>query len=180
MNALATPPPPTRRSSYSHPGGGLPDPAPGPTDSHDSGLDLNPHHRGGTVLFEVPFTSAMSDADLAVLGHVLDLWTHMYPKMRPDPTSPGIARLDHVSGLFLDRGPGERQWVLQARTWGTPAPQTVHEWHLLAAQAARQLDQHVVLPERLPDRPSATQDRPLGPAAHTRLAQLRRRLVGLP
>ena len=58
-------------------------------------------------MFQVPFRSAMSDADLAVLAHVLDLSTHMYPKMRPDPNSPGVARLDHFSGLFLERGADE-------------------------------------------------------------------------
>ncbi|MGH9060659.1 MAG: hypothetical protein ACRDZY_14275 [Acidimicrobiales bacterium] len=126
-------------------------------------------------MFEVPFTSATSDADLALLGHVLDLWTHMYPKMRPDPTSPGVARLDHFSGLFLERGANEGQWVLQARTWGTPGRQTVHEWHLLATQAARQLDPYVVLPARLPARQQAIQDRPL---ANPRLARVRR-LLGL-
>ena len=108
------------------------------------------HGRGGTVLFEVPFASAMTDHDLALLAHALDLTTHMFPKMRPDPNSPGVARLDHFSGLFLERGETERQWVLEARTWGNPAPETVHEWHLLAAGAAHQLDPSVKFPERLP------------------------------
>jgi hypothetical protein len=70
--------------------------------------------------------------------------------------------------------------VLQARTWDEPAPQSVHEWHVLAAQAARQLDPRVTLPERLPDIQPETTDRPLGQAANKRLARLRRRLVGLP
>jgi hypothetical protein len=135
--------------------------------------------RGGRVLFEVPFTSAMRDSDLAVLAHVLDLSTHMYPKMRPDPNSPGVARLDHFSGLFLERGADEGQWLLEARTWGNPAPQNVHEWQVLATQAARQLDPRVTLPERLPDLQRATPDRPLGRAANGRLASFRRRLVGL-
>ena len=84
------------------------------------------------MLFEVPFTSAMSDPDLAVLARVLDLSTHMQQKMRPDPNSPGVARLDHFSGLFLERGGDEGRWVLEARTWGDPAPRSVHEWHVLA------------------------------------------------
>lgn len=104
--------------------------------------------RGGTVLFEVPFESGMTDSDLARLAHILDLWTHMHPKMRPDPNSPGVARLDHFSGLFLERAPAEEKWVLEGRTWGRPAPQSVHEWHVLAAQAAHQLDPTVQLPER--------------------------------
>ena len=141
---------------------------------------INPHHRGGKVIFQVPFRRAMSDADLAVLAHMLDLTTHMYPKMRPDPNSPGVARLDHFSGLFLERGADEGQWMLEGRTWGKPAPWTVHEWHLLAAQAARQLDPDVTLPEPMPDPRASTPDRPLGHAANRRLARLRRRLVGLP
>ena len=136
--------------------------------------------RGGRVLFEVPFTSAMSDADLAVLARVLDLSTHMQQKLRPDPNSPGVARLDHFSGLFLERGADAGRWVLQARTWGDPAARSVQEWHVLAAQAARQLDARVALPERLPDVQPATPDRPVGRAANKRLASFRRRLVGLP
>ena len=135
--------------------------------------------RGGTVLFEVPFSSAMSDADLAVLARLLDVSTHMQQKLRPDPNSPGVARLDHFSGLFLERGADEGRWVLQARTWGDPAPRSVHEWHVLAAQAARQLDARVALPERLPDVRHETPERPVGRAANKRLASIRRRLVGL-
>ena len=137
------------------------------------------HSRGGTVLFEVPFRSAMCDSDLAMLARLLDLSRHMYPKMRPDPNSPGLVRLDHFSGLFLERGAEKGQWVLEARTWGEPARQTVHEWEVLVAQAARQLDPRVTLPERLPDPQRATPDRPLGHAANKRLASFRRRLVGL-
>lgn len=148
--------------------------------AHVPAPSVDARGRGGTVLFEVPFTSAMSDSDLALLACVLDLWTHMYPKMRPDPTSPGVARLDHFSGLFLQRGPDEGQWVLQGRTWGAPAPHSVHEWHLLAAQAARQLDPRVTLPARLAGTQPETTDRPLGQVANSPLAHVRRRLVGLP
>jgi hypothetical protein len=112
-------------------------------------LDADAQHRGGAALFTVPFASAMTDEDLRVLAQALDLSTHLYPKMRPDPTSPGVARLDHFSGLFLERGATEGQWLLRARTWGRPAPQTVHEWHLLAALAARRLDRDAPLPARL-------------------------------
>src|SRR6185312_2846188 len=131
---------------------------------HAPTAGIAPHGRGGMVLFEVAFTSAMGDADLAMLARLLDLSTHMYPKMRPDPTSPGVARLDHFSGLFLERGADQDQWVMQARTWGNPAAQSVHEWHLLAAQAARRLDPRVTLPEPLPDTPKQIADRPLGQA----------------
>jgi hypothetical protein len=141
---------------------------------------VNPHHRGGRVLFEIRFTSPMSDLDLDRLRSVLDLSTHMYPKMRPDPNSPGVARVDHYSGLFLERGAGESQWLLQARTWGRPAPQTVHEWQLLAAQAAHQLDPRVSLPGRSANPRPAVAERPLGQTASKRLARIRRRLAGLP
>jgi hypothetical protein len=131
---------------------------PSTSDSTPAHASVHTHRRGGRVLFEVPFTSAMSDSDLSLLAHVLDLWTHMHPKMRPDPNSPGVVRLDHFSGLFLERGADEGQWVLQARSWGEPAPQSVREWHVLAAQAARQLDASVTLPERLPDPQLETRD----------------------
>ena len=140
----------------------------------------NPHHRGGTVLFEVPFRSAMSAEDAAKLHALLDLTTHSEQKMRPDPNSPGVARLDHFSGQFLERGAAEEEWTLEGRTWGKPAPESVHKWHLLAAYAARQLDPRVTLPERLPRPQLEIPDRPLGHAANGRLARLRRRLVGLP
>ncbi len=178
MSTIA--PPTRRRSSGDHA------PRPRPVPARAAGAApvalpyINPHGRGGEVMFEVPFGSAMGDADLAVLARVLDLSTHMYPKMRPDPNSPGVARLDHLSGLFLERGADEGRWSLEGRTWGKPVPETVHEWHLLAAQAARQLDPRVTLPERLPGTRPSTPDRPLGRAANGRLAHLRRRLVGLP
>lgn len=144
---------------------------------------INPHHRGGTVIFQVTFRSAMSDADLVVLAHMLNLSTHMSPKMRPDPNSPGVARLDHFSGLFLERSADEGPWMLEGRTWGKPALRTVHEWHLLAAQTAHRLDPDLTLPEPLPDtqpdtHPNAAH-RPLGQDANKRLARLRRRWAGL-
>jgi hypothetical protein len=138
------------------------------------------HGRGGTVLFEVPFASAMSDSDLALLARTLDMTTHMHPKMRPDPNSPGVARLDHFSGLFLERGETEGQWILEARTWGKPAPESVHEWHLLAAFAAHQLDPTVRTPERLPRTRVEIPDRPVGEVRNRPLAAFRRHLVGLP
>ncbi len=138
------------------------------------------HGRGGRVLFEIAFQSAMSDSDVARLARTLDLWTHMHPKMRPDPTSPGVARLDHFSGLFLERGAEDGKWVLEARTWGSPAPESVHEWHMLAAQAARQLNPGVHLPERAQQPPAETPDRLLGHVQNKRVGALGHRLVGLP
>jgi hypothetical protein len=48
-----------------------------------------------------------------------------------------------------ESGSVKGQWMLEARTWGHPAPQSIHEWHVLAAGAAHQLDPTVSLPERL-------------------------------
>lgn len=141
---------------------------------------LNPHGRGGTVLFEVPFTAPAGEFALARLAHVLDVWTHTQSKTRPDPNSPGVVRLDRHSGVFLERGDDDGRWLLQGRTWGDPSPRTVHEWHLLAAQAARQVDPRVALPERLSAAGPTTTDRPLGEAANKHLTGVRRRLVGLP
>ena len=138
------------------------------------------HGRGGRVLFEVPFNSEMTDADLACLRRVLDLSTHMHPKQRPDPTSPGVARLDHFSGLYLERGASAREWLFEARTWGDPAADSVHQWHLLAADAARELDPSVKRPERRPAPAVPIADRPVGEVLNRRFAAFRRHLVGLP
>jgi hypothetical protein len=138
-----------------------------------------PHGRGGTSLFEVSFASVMSDPEIALLARSLDLTTHMYPKMRPSPNSPGVARLDHYSGLFLERGVGEGHWVLEARTWGQPAPQRVHEWHVLAAGAARLLDPTVTFLKRLPVVSPEYAVCPLGRAANKRSARIGRRILGL-
>ncbi|MHB1570484.1 MAG: hypothetical protein ACYCXW_18680 [Solirubrobacteraceae bacterium] len=135
--------------------------------------------RGATTLFEVPFASAMSDLDLALLERALDLTIRTHAKMHPRPDSPGFTRLDHSSGLFLERGAAEGHWMLQARTWGHPAPQSVHEWHVVAAGAAHQLDPTVTLPKRLSASAPETPNRPLGRAANKRLAQIRRHMVGL-
>lgn len=131
------------------------------------------------MLFRVSFVGAMSDCDLALLARLLDLSTHMYPKMHPDPNSPGVARLDHFSGLFLNRGAVAGQWVLEARTWGHPAPQSVHEWTLLATWAARQLDPSVTLPRRLPAIAPEIPTHPVARFATRPLARIRRHIVGL-
>lgn len=148
---------------------------PGPAPKRPS----TPHGRGGTSLFEVPFASVMSDPEIALLARALDLTTHMYPKMRPSPNSPGVARLDHYSGLFLERGVGEGQWVFEARTWGHPARESVREWHVLAAGAARLLDPTVPFPKRLAVVSLQYPLRPLGRAANKRSARIGRRILGL-
>jgi hypothetical protein len=50
---------------------------------------------------------------------------------------------------FLVRGDGPQDWRLEGRTWGAPAPESVHGWHLVAADAARLLDPTVPVPSRL-------------------------------
>jgi hypothetical protein len=54
-----------------------------------------PQGRGPTNLFQVSFASAMSDGDVALLARTLDLTTHIDPKLRNSPASPGVVRLDH-------------------------------------------------------------------------------------
>ena len=99
--------------------------------------------------------------------------------MLPRSDSSGLARLDHDSGLFLTRGEDEGDWTLEARTWGQPSAQSVHEWQVTAAVAAHRLDPKVILPERLTVSPAQIPDRPVGRAANKRLAQVRRRLAGV-
>lgn len=132
-----------------------------------------------TTLFEVPFTSAMSDRDQALLARSLDLCTNVHPSSSPEGDSQGVARLDHATGLFLECGPGTGQWLLQARTWGAPASSSVHEWHVLASGAAQELDRTVPTPERLLASPPQVLQRRVGRASNRRLTGLRRRLVGL-
>jgi hypothetical protein len=83
------------------------------------------------------------------------------------PPTPTDSRSDHVP---------TRRPLSAPDAAAAPAP----PWHLLAAQAAHQLDPGVALPEPMLDTHTATPDRPLGQAANKRLARLRRRLVGLP
>lgn len=146
---------------------------------HDVRSRPSASQRGGRVLFEIRFASAMTTADLGLLHRQLDMTTHVEQKMRPDPNSPGVVRLDHHSGLFLKRRDGKDQWLLQARTWGNPAAQTIHEWHLFAAQAACRLDPKVALPRRLPETEPEMRPRQVERTSNGRLAGLRRRLAGL-
>jgi hypothetical protein len=78
----------------------------------------------------------MSDVDIARLARVLNLDTHLHPKLHNSPARPGVMRLDFDSGLFLLRGPENGSWLLEGRTWGDPPRELVHEWHLRAAAAA--------------------------------------------
>lgn len=72
-----------------------------------SPVSTPPKHRART-LFRVPFASAMSDADIAVLTRELDLTTHMHPKLHDSPVRPGVTRVDFYSGLFLERDANKR------------------------------------------------------------------------
>jgi hypothetical protein len=139
----------------------------------------SPKNAVGSCCFRCRSRARLSDRYLALLARLLDLSTHMYPKMRPDPNSPGVARLDHFSGLFLNRGATAGQWVLEARTWGHPAPQSVNEWNLLAAWAARQLDPTVPFPRRLPASAPEIPTHPVARFATRPLARIRRHIVGL-
>jgi hypothetical protein len=138
-----------------------------------------PSARAAVTLFGVTFTTAMSEDDLAVLARVLDLSTNVRSKKLPREGDLGFARLDRSSGLFLKRTAVEGQWILEAQTWGHPAPRTVHGWHVLAAGAAHQLDQTVSFPARLHDSGPELPGRLVGRASNRRLSRLRRRLVGI-
>lgn len=138
-----------------------------------------PPARRSVTLFEVPFTTAMSDLDLALLTRTLDLSTRMNAVTGARQDTPGHMRLDQQSGLFLKRGAIEGDWSLKARTWGHPAAQAVHEWHVLAAGAAHQLDPQVLAPERVHTNSPETEDLPVGLANNKRFARVRRRLLGV-
>jgi hypothetical protein len=103
---------------------------------------------GARIMFSVLFSSTMSDTDIARLARTLNLDTHLHPKLHDSPISPGVARLDFDSGLFLLREAQAGRWVLEGRTWGHPPPQIIRQWHLCAAEAARQLDSTVTVPWR--------------------------------
>jgi hypothetical protein len=130
-------------------------------------------------LFTVPLTSAMSDRDLASLALALDFDARVAVAGSPPEARLGSARLDHDSGLFLEPGEGPGQWVLVARTWGHPDPESVHRWNVSAATAARRIDPTVELPKRQRDEATATSEGRVGRAENSRFAGLRRRLTGV-
>jgi hypothetical protein len=104
------------------------------------------------TLFSVPFKSRMTDEDASRLHTSLELETYLTPKPGVSAVGPGVARLDFWSGLFLEHGPRDGGWVLEGRTWGSPPESLVHEWHIRAAQAAKQLDRDVQVPGATIDR----------------------------
>ena len=135
--------------------------------------------RSPVTLFEVPFAAAMDDHDVASLAGALALSTAPRSKGSGRKDNLGFARLDHFSGLFLQRNAVEGQWILRAQTWGRPGPQAIHGWHVAAAMAARRLDPTVNIPDRAPDTARAVQGRHVGRASNRRLSRFRRRLVGV-
>lgn len=135
--------------------------------------------RGGKIVFEVPFTSAMTGTDMELLGRQLNMASHADHKLPVDPNSPAVGRLDDYSSLILERGEGEDRWVLRGRTWGSPSTRTVHEWHVRTALIARQLDPSVPVPARADADVTEPPVRPVGKASSGRLSHLRRRLVGM-
>lgn len=107
-----------------------------------------PHLR--VTLFTIPFRSKMTAVDTDRLRADLDLVTQLSPKPGASAVSPGLVRLDHWSGLFLERGEDEGDWILEARTWDRPPPSTVDDWQMRAALAARRLDPAVPIPQAPP------------------------------
>lgn len=101
------------------------------------------------TLFSVPFHIGPGDDDLVRISSVLNMTLHLYPKLPLAADMPGVSRLDFFSGLFLVRGDAQDEWRLEGRTWGVPATENVHRWHLLATDAAHLVDPTVRRPSRL-------------------------------
>jgi hypothetical protein len=131
------------------------------------------------TLFAIPLASAMSDQDLASLAQALDFDARLAAAGSPPEDRLSPARLDQDSGLFLKAGEGQGRWVLEARTWGHPDPDSVHRWNVSAATAARRIDPTVELPERRGDPTPEVSDGRVGRVENTRFAGLRRRLTGV-
>jgi hypothetical protein len=112
------------------------------------GASAGPCASHGHACFAVQFHSAMSDADIAHLAAELNMSTCFHPKLHPAVAPLGFVRIDFYSCLFLLRGKRENEWTLECRTWGRAAPDIVHEWQILAADAARLLDPSVPVPSR--------------------------------
>jgi hypothetical protein len=131
--------------------------------------------RGLVTMFTIPFTSALEDRELAELARAVDLPARCGAEAGPRESRFGPARLDHDSGLFLSSDGAAGRWVLEGKTWGNPAAESVHRWHVMAAQAAQRLDANVASPERRPRVASGIIDRPVGYAANAHRSARRRR-----
>lgn len=150
-----------------------------PANSEGGGPSGRQSAHTARTLFSIPFKSPMTDQDLARLHASLDLATYIKAKPGVSGASPGVAPLDFWSGLFLQSGGQEDEWVFQARTWGNPPEEAVREWHVRAALAAHELDRSVPVPPREPAGVAESPAMPLGRAANKRLARLGRRLLHL-
>lgn len=62
-----------------------------------------------SVLFSIPFASAMADADSARLAESLDLAMHMHPKVRDSPASPGSRVATACVAVTVPAGCGYRR-----------------------------------------------------------------------
>jgi hypothetical protein len=130
------------------------------------------------TLFAIPLASTMNDRDVSSLVLALDFDTRTAAAGAAPEARLVSARLYHNSGLFLEPGEGQGQWVLEGRTWGHPDPESVHRWKVSAATAARRIDPTVELPQRLDDGAPKVSVTHVGRAENTRFAGLRRRLTG--
>jgi hypothetical protein len=107
----------------------------------NGGADQPEAAAAGRILFRIPFRSAMRGQDADRLRSA-GLTLNLHPK-HPTVVPPlGLASLGLDSGLYLVRGQDEHEWVLEGRTWGTPAPEMVRRWQLEAIFAAKRLDPH--------------------------------------
>lgn len=138
-----------------------------------------PRSPGARTLWEIPFSSRMTDADSAHLAGLLDMTTYLNVAAASRHDNAGFVELDRDSGLFLHRGDSDGEWTLRAQTWGQPTDQRVHDWEVLAAGAAHRLDPQVTPPERRIAIPAEVPDLHVGRAANKRLAGFRRHLVGI-
>lgn len=157
-------------------------PGPGPVGVSPGGGAARPvtHASAGPrTIFSVPFRSEMGVAQSERLVRALQMTSCMHPKLYSSPARAGLLRLAQDSGLLLLAGDNEGEWRLEGRTWGEPQPELVHQWHVLAAQAARELDPGVRIPERTP-RPPLEPTFQVGRAANKPLARFVRRHLGLP
>jgi hypothetical protein len=91
------------------------------------------------VPFSIRFTGPLTGQRLALLVSELGLHTTVEPKQRVSLPM-ATAQLDPSTGLYLIRGQGEDEWVLECRAYGNPAPAWLRQWRLRAVWVVGQLD----------------------------------------
>ena len=102
----------------------MPDPSRASTRTSQSSAAHHTNSRHGrprVTLFSVPFKSRMTDEDIERLRRSLDLVTYVTDTPGVSGASPGWCRSIPGLGLFLERGAGQDEWVLEGRTWDEPA-----------------------------------------------------------